>query len=129
MAELTGMDSGNNALDDTVQGFEGTVHGEFYGPAAEEMGAVVSAESAAHNRILIGRIESRATESARRSAACASRCRWGSIATSPQCTSELTDTATVTAIEDDGAGGFRVTYQRRRHCRSEGAPGGERLRK
>ena len=33
MAELTGMDSGSNPLEDTVRGFEGTVHGEFYGPA------------------------------------------------------------------------------------------------
>ena len=59
MAELTGMDSGSNALEDTVRGFEGTVHGEFYGPDAEEMGAVVSAESAAHNRALIGYIHSK----------------------------------------------------------------------
>ena len=110
MAELTGMDSGNNALDDTVQGFEGTVNGEFYGPAAEEIGAVVSGESAAHNRVLIGRLNSkrlnpRVFDGERVPLSV------GVERDYPSMQVQLTDTATVTAIEGDGAGGFHVTYR------------------
>ena len=110
MAELTGMDSDNNALDDTVQGFEGTVNGEFYGPAAEEMGAVVSAESAAHNRVLIGRLNSkrlnpRVFDGERVPLSV------GVERDYPSMQVQLTDTATVAAIEGDGTGGFYVTYR------------------
>ena len=110
MAELTGMDSGNNALEDTVRGFEGTVHGEFYGPDAEEMGAVVSAESAAHNRALVGRLNSkrldpRTFDGERIPLSVGVERDYSALQV------ELTDTATVTAIEGDGAGGFHVTYQ------------------
>ena len=110
MAELTGMDSGNNALEDTVQGFEGTVNGEFYGPAAEEIGAVVSGESAAHNRVLIGRLNSerlnpRVFDGERVPLSV------GVERDYPAMQVQLTDTATVTAIEGDGTGGFYVTYR------------------
>ena len=110
MAELTGMDSGSNTLDDTVQGFEGTVNGEFYGPAAEEMGAVVSAESAAHNRALIGlirtkRLNPRVFDGERVPLSV------GVERDYPAMQVQLTDTATVTAIEGDGTGGFYVTYR------------------
>ena len=110
MAELTGMDSGNNALDDTVAGFEGTVKGEFYGPAAEEMGAVVSAESTVHNRILIGRINAtrlnpQTFEGGRVPLSVGVERDYLAMQVQP------TDTATVTAIEGDGAGGFHVTYR------------------
>ena len=110
MAVLTGMDSGNNALEDTVRGFEGTVHGEFYGPAAEEMGAVVDAKSAAHNRALVGRINSKQlaprTFDGERNPLSV-----GVERNYPTMQVRMTDTATVTAIEGDGAGGFHVTYQ------------------
>ena len=110
MAELTGMDSGNNALEDTVRGFEGTVHGEFYGPAAEEMGAVVRAESAAHNRALVGRLDSKQLDP-RNFDGERIPLSVGIERDFPALQVELTDTATVTAIEGDGAGGFHVTYQ------------------
>ena len=112
MAELTGMDSGNNALEDTVRGFEGTVHGEFYGPAAEEMGAVVSAESAAHNRALIGRLHSKRLDP-RNFDGERIPLSVGIERDVPTMQVRMTDTATstVTAIEGDGAGGFHVTYQ------------------
>ena len=43
-ATLTGADSNENApMDETVRGYEGNVLGEFYGPAAEEVGAVLNA--------------------------------------------------------------------------------------
>jgi hypothetical protein len=110
MAELTGMDSGNSALEDTVRGFEGTVHGEFYGPGGEEMGAVVSAESAAHNRTLIGRLHSkrldpRNFDGERIPLSVGVERDYSALQV------EMTDTATVTAIEGDGSGGFHVTYQ------------------
>ena len=110
MAELTGMDSGNNALEDTVRGFEGTVHGEFYGPDGEEMGAVVRAESAAHNRALVGRINSKQL-APRNFDGERIPLSVGIERDFPALQVELTDTATVTAIEGDGAGGFHVTYQ------------------
>ena len=112
MAELTGMDSGNNALEDTVRGFEGTVRGEFYGPAAEEMGAVVSAESAAHNRALIGRLHSKRLDP-RNFDGERIPLSVGIERDVPTMQVRMTDTATstVTAIEGDGAGGFHVTYQ------------------
>jgi len=110
MAELIGMDPDNNALDNTVRGFEGDVHGEFYGPAAEEMGAVVKAESAAHNRVLIGgitgkRLNPRTFEGERVPLSVGVERDYSAMQV------QLTDTATVTAIEGDGAGGFHVTYR------------------
>ena len=104
------MDSGSNALEDTVRGFEGTVHGEFYGPDAEEMGAVVSAESAAHNRALIGRLDSKQLDP-RNFDGERIPLSVGVERDFPMMQVEITDTATVTAIEGDGAGGFHVTYQ------------------
>ena len=110
MADLAGMDSGNNALEDTVQGFKGTVRGEFYGPAAEEIGAVVRAESTAHDRVLIGnfrgeRLNPRTFDGERVPLSV------GIERDYPTSQVQLTDTATVTAIEGDGAGGYHVTYQ------------------
>ena len=110
MAALTGMDSGSNALEDTVRGFEGTVHGEFYGPEAEEMGAVVRAESAAHNRTLVGRLNSKRLDPRNFDGERIPLSR-GVERDYSALQVELTDTATVTAIEGDGAGGFHVTYQ------------------
>ena len=96
--------------EDTVQGFKGTVRGEFYGPAAEEMGAVVSAESTAHDRVLIGnfrgeRLNPRTFDGERVPLSV------GIERDYPTSQVQLTDTATVTAIEGDGAGGYHVTYQ------------------
>ena len=110
MADLSGMDPDNNALDNTVRGFEGDVHGEFYGTTAEEMGAVVKAESAAHNRVLIGRVygerlNPRTFEGERVPLSV------GVERDYPTSQVQLTDTAAVTSIEGDGAGGFHVTYR------------------
>ena len=52
-ASLTGMDlNANAALDMTVQGYEGHLLGEFYGPDAEEVGGVFNA--AREDRVMTG---------------------------------------------------------------------------
>ena len=110
-ADLTGMDPGENALDDTVQGFEGSVLGEFYGPVADALGAVFNAESEAHARVLTGQIRGqqlnpRVPESDLSivSADSIHRDFIGS-------TTSLTAGAVVTDIESDGSLGLYVTYE------------------
>ena len=52
-AALTGADSNENAsMDETVRGYEGNVLGQFYGPGAEEVGAVLNATRS--DRVLYG---------------------------------------------------------------------------
>ena len=54
-ATLTGVDTNATvALDETVRGYEGHVLGEFYGPAAEEVGGVFSASRDEDRRVMIG---------------------------------------------------------------------------
>ena len=54
-ATLTGVDSNANAsLDESVRGYEGHVIGEFYGPAAEEVGGVLSASREEDLRVMNG---------------------------------------------------------------------------
>ena len=54
-ATLTGVDTNADAAtDQTVAGYEGDILGEFYGPAAEEVGGVLNAESDAHDSVISG---------------------------------------------------------------------------
>ena len=54
-ADLTGADTNSAAaLDDSLRGYEGNVLGEFYGPAAEEVGGVFAATRDADQRVLYG---------------------------------------------------------------------------
>ena len=54
-ATLTGVDTNSGAaLDDSVRGYEGNVLGEFYGPAAEEVGGVLTASRAEDDRVMSG---------------------------------------------------------------------------
>ena len=56
-ATLTGADTNESApLHDSVRGYEGDVLGEFYGPAAEEVGGVISATREADLRVMGGTI-------------------------------------------------------------------------
>ena len=56
-ATLTGVDTNEHApLHDSVRGYEGDVLGEFYGPAAEEVGGVISATRDADLRVMAGTI-------------------------------------------------------------------------
>ena len=111
MADLTGMDPDANPLDNSVKGFDGSVRGEFYGPEADELGAVVTAESQAHNRVLSGRIEGKRLSTrvpgGEQSTLSTAANRDYAVPRSTQ----LTDAAEVTAVESDGAGGFHVTYR------------------
>ena len=66
-ATLIGRDSDpNTSFDDSLKGFTGSVLGEFYGPNADEVGAVVSAERVSvgpeYGRILYGYVEGKNIE-------------------------------------------------------------------
>ena len=56
--DMVGVDEDGTIIysdaDSTVLGYEGGVLGEFYGPAGEEVGGVLSASSDKHNRVLAG---------------------------------------------------------------------------
>ena len=55
VAAVTGMDTNADAApNDTVQGFTGGALGTFYGPEAEEIGAVFNASSDAHGKVMVG---------------------------------------------------------------------------
>ena len=59
-ADLTGADTSSGvALDDSLRGYEGSVLGEFYGPAAEEVGGVFTATRDADQRVLYGALHGR----------------------------------------------------------------------
>ena len=59
-ADLTGADTNSAAaLDDSLRGYEGNVLGEFYGPAAEEVGGVFTATRDADQRVLYGALHGR----------------------------------------------------------------------
>ena len=59
-ATLTGADTNSAAaLDDSLRGYEGNVLGEFYGPAAEEVGGVFTATRDADQRVLYGALHGR----------------------------------------------------------------------
>ena len=59
-ATLTGVDTNDSApLHDSVRGYVGDVLGEFYGPAAEEVGGVISARRDADLRVMAGTIHGR----------------------------------------------------------------------
>lgn len=60
-AKLTGMDSDANApMDMTVSGYEGGILGEFYGPAAEEVGGVWNASR--EDRVMAGAFQAEMDE-------------------------------------------------------------------
>ena len=56
-ATLSGVDTDNRTpLHDSVRGYKGQVLGEFYGPAAEEVGGVIHATRDADLRVMSGTI-------------------------------------------------------------------------
>ena len=110
-ATLTGGDSNANAaMDESLAGYEGSVLGEFYGPAAEEVGGVFTASRA--DRALVGSLggERQLFNPGRLAGSVRTPVSVGVERDFTASTSQLTDTASVTAVVSDGADGFHVTY-------------------
>ena len=108
-ATLTGVGDQNAPADETVRGYNGSVLGEFYGPAGEEFGGALNANNDARNRVLGGlihgiRLDSTVPEGDLSVLSAAFDRDFSGT------TVQLTDTAEVASIESDDAGGFRVTY-------------------
>ena len=66
-ATLIGRDSDpNTSFDESLRGFTGAILGEFYGPGADEVGGVVSAQRDEagddHDRVLYGYIDGKNVE-------------------------------------------------------------------
>ena len=109
VATLTGMGDQNAPADETVRGYNGSVLGEFYGPAAEEVGGVLNASSDAHNRVLAGYFAGRQLDSTVPEGDLSVL----SVAVDRDFSglnAHIDDVAEVAAIESDDVGGFRVTY-------------------
>ena len=108
-AKLTGMDSNANApMDESLSGYGGDVLGEFYGPAAEEVGGVFNASR--DDRVMIGWLGGAQFDPDRLAASPRTAVSVGVDRDFSASTSQLTDAASVTAVENDGADGFYVTY-------------------
>ena len=108
-AKLTGMDSNANApMDESLSGYKGDVLGEFYGPAAEEVGGVFNASR--DDRVMIGWLGGAQLNPDRLAGSARTAVSVGVDLDFPASTSQLTDAASVTAVESDGADGFYVTY-------------------
>ena len=107
-ATLTGMGDEDAEADDTVLGYKGGILGEFYGPAAEEVGGVVSASSDTHNRVLFGYFSGEQLNSTSSDELPAQS--MALFVDRPESTVSIIGTAGVTGVQHDGAGGFHVTY-------------------
>ena len=110
VADLSGFDSDASAAGDTtVRGYEGTVLGEFYGPAAEESGGVLSARSEIHGRVLAGtlrsmRLNPRIPSGEPAIVSTAIDRDYTTSSTRPS------DASRIASVESDGASGVIVTY-------------------
>lgn len=113
-AAVSGVDSDSQAAPErTLRGFEGDVLGEFYGPAADEIGGVLRATRTSDDRVLIG---SFGGQRAPELAAVVPEGDLSALSAAVDrdwlaSTVEATDAAAVTAVESDGDGGLRVTYR------------------
>ena len=108
-ATLTGMDSNANAsMDESLRGYEGGALGEFYGPAAEEVGGVFNASR--DDRVMVGRFGGAQFDPDRLAGASRTAVSVGVDRDFSASTSQLTDAASVAAVRSDGADGFHVTY-------------------
>ena len=113
-ASLSGVDSRPHpARDETVEGFEGDMLGEFYGPGGEEAGGVLRAARSSDNRVLTGAFGGKRMPELTPSLPAGDLSVQSVgidrdyVATSVRTTDEVE----VTAIESDGANGFHVTYR------------------
>ena len=130
-ATLTGMDSDANApMDESLRGYEGGVLGEFYGPAAEEVGGVFNASR--DDRVMIGRLGGARFDPDRLARISRTAVSVAVDRDFSASTSQLTDAAGVTTVRSDGADGFHVTYmvdgaRQRIHLPVSGYDPGDRL--
>ena len=116
-ASVSGVDLAENAPPDTdtVRGFSGSILGEFYGPEAEEAGGVLRASRASDSRVLVGSfgaVQVPELDVTIPMGDLGPRPPL-SVAVDRDIVTETVQAATateVTAIESDGANGFRVTY-------------------
>ena len=113
-ASVSGVDSDPSTPEDrTLRGFEGDILGEFYGPGAEEAGAVLSAARTSDNRVLIGSL------GGKRAPELGPSVPDGDLSVLSVAvdrdwvarTVQHSDAAEVTAIESDSANGLYVTYR------------------
>ena len=110
-ATLTGVDTNADAAtDQTVAGYKGGILGEFYGPAAEEVGGVLNAESDAHNSVISGVFGVRQLRSTVAEGVSATPSSAGVETDYVDSTVQTADDSGVTAISTDGEGGYSVTY-------------------
>lgn len=110
-ATLTGVDTNPDASgDQTVLGYEGDILGEFYGPAAEEVGGVLNAVSEDHDAVLSGWFGGRQLRSVVPEGASSPPSSSGVERNQGDSTVQAADDSGVTAIASDGEGGFNVTY-------------------
>ena len=108
-ATLTGMDSNANApMDESLRGYEGGVLGEFYGPAADEVGGAFNASR--DDRVMIGRLGGARFDPDRLAGSSRSAVSVAVDRDFSASTSQLTDAVGVTTVRSDGADGFHVTY-------------------
>ena len=127
-AILKGADTNADAsADQSVLGYEGDILGEFYGPAAEEVGGVLNAESDTHNSVISGWFGGRQLRSVVPDGASASPSSSGVERDVDASTVQAADDSGVTAISSDGEGGIQRDVQDRRR-RSRGPSEGKRFR-
>lgn len=115
-AELTGHDSAETpSLGQSAAGYVGELLGEFYGPRADEIGAVLNATrdvaGDAHDRVLQGYVRGQRAIGAHTDDAPFSTGvdRHDTNTSSPRVVSQNADNR-VTAITSDGVGGYRIAY-------------------
>ncbi len=119
-AKVTGRDSDATAsLARSVAGYAGSLLGEFYGPAAEEVGAVVTATrdaaGDAHDRVLVGYVGGQRREAPPRGGSYSDTGPFSTgvdrhdFSTSPRIVPQDAGNR-VTAVTSDGEGGYRIAY-------------------
>ncbi len=116
-AALTGVDDNANApLAESVRGFRGDVSGQFYGPAAEEFGAVFTATRSAADDddwTVLGNLRAARADliggQADSEPLSAGVNRLDYSSASPRIVAQGADNR-VTAVASDGAEGYRISY-------------------
>ena len=112
LATLTGVDSNPDAaIEDTVAGYRGDILGEFYGPAGEELGGVLNAESDVHDSVIGGWFGGRQLRAVVPAGASSAPSSAGVERDFTASTVQAADDSGVTSISSDGEGGYNVSYR------------------